>query len=363
LNEKSKIAAILTEKANPAPAAATSAKARREAGAQILSGRRRTRRNFAANISQMISSRSCATRKRCSARASLKSANRTATPIRAAQAARAAKLRHQLFHLGQTELQHAAIIANIERESFLPRNHRARPRLGHQFFRPFAICKQKKFLPPDSEPLPQQHRGQRGHVAERPRAQSGQCACARFADAGQLAEITRRQKFFFPPCAHFQKPGFAASVASFASQREFANPPDKFKPTSRKTVALNSRQRAAPSASADKSKKPSSMETGTTNGEKRFITANIRAEIIAVSVRPRGANDQLRAQSPRRKTRHAVFNAKLLRAAVRRQNKTVLPTTTGNNQRATAQRWRQNFLARREEIIGVHMEDARRFHQ
>ena len=40
------------------------------------------------------------------------------------------------------------------------------------------------------------------------------------------------------------------------------------------TVALNSRQCAAPSASADKSKNPSSTDTGTTNGEKRFIAAH-----------------------------------------------------------------------------------------
>jgi len=85
---------------------------------------------------------------------------------------------------------------------------------------------------------------------------------------------------FSLPAAISRKPGFPTSVESLAAQREFASPPDSAKPTSRETAALNSCQRAAPSASADKSKKPSSMDTGTTNGEKRFITANIRAEII-----------------------------------------------------------------------------------
>ena len=88
------------------------------------------------------------------------------------------------------------------------------------------------------------------------------------------------KKFFSSPALTSRKPGFAASVLIFESQREFANPPDSAKPTSCETAALNSCQHAAPSASADKSKKPSSMDTGTTNGENRFITANIRAEII-----------------------------------------------------------------------------------
>jgi len=45
---------------------------------------------------------------------------------------------HQLFHLGLTEPQHALKINHVERKSFLPGNHRARPHLGQKFFRPLT---------------------------------------------------------------------------------------------------------------------------------------------------------------------------------------------------------------------------------
>jgi hypothetical protein len=111
-----------------------------------------------------------------------------------------------------------------------------------------------------------------------PNAANASARCSPMPDNSRRSRDDKNS--FSLPAAISRKPGFPASVLSFAAQREFANPPDSAKPTSRETAALNSCQHAAPSASADKSKNPSSMDTGTTNGENRFITANIRAEII-----------------------------------------------------------------------------------
>ena len=130
----------------------------------------------------------------------------------------------------------------------------------------------------------------------------------RFARCSPMPDNSRRSRgdknSFSLPAATSRKPGLAASVASFANQRESAKPPDNFKPTSRDTVALNSRHRAAPSASADKSKNPSSMDTGTTNGENRFITANIRAEICRYS--SGRAGQMTNSAHKRRATKHAM---------------------------------------------------------
>ena len=161
----------------------------------------------------MISSRSCATRKRCLALASLKSANRTVTRNFARRKLLAPQLRQKCFQLDRAELQHAAIIPNIERKSFLPRNHRARPRLGQKFFRPFAIGKQPKFLPPNSKPLPQQHRGQRGHVARtsaRPKRPMRSRDVRRCRTTRGDPATTKNS--FSLPAAISRKPGFAASV-------------------------------------------------------------------------------------------------------------------------------------------------------
>jgi len=110
-----------------------------------------------------------------------------------------------------------------------------------------------------------------------PKAANAPARCSPTPDNSR--RLRAAKKFFSLPALTSKKPGFAASVASFASQRESAKPPDKCKPTSRKIVALNSCQRSAPLLTPDKSKTPSSTETGTTKGENLLIAANIRAEI------------------------------------------------------------------------------------
>jgi hypothetical protein len=186
----------------------------------------------------------------------------------------AAQLADQPRRLAQRKRQRRLVIRLVVRQRRVAGNRRAVLHFQQQRLVPQAVGKQPELGSPDAELLLEQRRRQFCDVAKRHRAQRGERTLAVFADAGKLAHGAVAQKFLFLAGFDFDETGLGRVRRQLGEPRGIgqAGGHGNFH-LARNAVAdfahIFFRRRVAPDhlSIVVKSRKPSSIEMGTSVGE------------------------------------------------------------------------------------------------